>query len=314
MAYSSSLDYKVEEDEEGAKFAAGAGGGAVAAGIGLGAIYLLAGPVGWTVGAASLAAGAIAGGVSGKDARSREEAFGKGVVAVGKAAAAATAAVGSIQAARKVQGHYQENKDRHLTDCEKHAAFASAAYCTPDKRQSALHNAGVQSRNWKYDEQQSNNHTAVYHNPYTNQTEIAFRGTVDRSDLCTDAAIVVGAERLTQRYQESEQITKAAREKYSNSETVVTGHSLGGGIADHVGRQLGLPSKQFNPGKTGAMKDNKILEKKAVDSNTWRTFADPVSSLHAAVPGDTKVQHIRQKTRNPHSMENFTRYGDVAHW
>ena len=49
-------------------------------------------------------------------------------------------------------------------------------------------------------------------------------------------------------------MARAARRKYVLCRAIrLTGHSRGGSMADYVGRELGLPSLQINPGSWGKL-------------------------------------------------------------
>lgn len=80
-------------------------------------------------------------------------------------------------------------------------------------------------------------------NPY-----IAFRGTKTFEDIFPDVDIALGL-RGHPRYQQALDLTKNVETKYGK-QAQVTGHSLGGTIAEHVSDKLGNKAVVFNPGKS----------------------------------------------------------------
>lgn len=75
---------------------------------------------------------------------------------------------------------------------------------------------------------------------------VTFRGTKTAQDALTDAQIpVVGSNH--RRYQEALSKTRELLAQQPGRQFSVSGHSLGGSIADYVGAELGLQGHVFNP-------------------------------------------------------------------
>lgn len=161
----------------------------------------------------------------------------------------------------------------------------------------------------------NNNHTTFY-NPKTNKVYISFRGsdanfadpqanlesvikgTGNRVKNATDWGInlhtLVGKEHTTNRYKEAVSTAKAVA-KFFNipvENVNLTGHSLGGGQADHVAEVLGAKSVSFNPARNPLAK--RPVNPKA-EITTHSTLYDPVSlprNLHEKVAG--VPEHIKK--------------------
>lgn len=89
---------------------------------------------------------------------------------------------------------------------------------------------------------------------------IAFRGTEpdeDMRDLYADLALVFGMP--NPQHSEAKELTRKVLENYQGYEIVIVGHSLGGNLAQEVGRHYKIPTATFNaPGMQ--------MHKDAVDS------------------------------------------------
>lgn len=98
-----------------------------------------------------------------------------------------------------------------------------------------------------YDTELSNPHAAVFNG--NGQTVISFKGTDPTNfyDLSADASILLDAQGLHPRFRESVQHTRKVMDKYG-SNVVLTGHSLGGSVADYVSKETDLPAVVYNPG------------------------------------------------------------------
>ncbi len=200
--------------------------------------------------------------------------------------AALLAAIAVVSA---VRSRSQEAKDAALSTELIAAAAAAAAYMpTAAERRRELRRRGVESANWKLDESLSTRDVAVFYNAHMQHVIVAFRGTLTLSDWISNLRhISIGDEGSSAAFRAAMETTRAAQLRYVFYRSILlTGHSRGGGMADYVGRKLGIPSLQLNPATWG-----KILraEDPAVNSRTART-ADLVSILEAFGP----IQRDRQ--------------------
>lgn len=138
-----------------------------------------------------------------------------------------------------------------------------------DKRsQDALRRAGYQ-----YDSMLSNHNQQVWHNPNEKKLLYNVAGTHNLKDVGTDIWLALGGLKNTNRYKEASKVLDQAKQKYENSQTTVTGHSLGGSIAQYV---AGKDDKVHTLDK-GAT----IGQKTRSNENAYRTRGDAVSALNA---------------------------------
>ena len=89
------------------------------------------------------------------------------------------------------------------------------------------------------------------------------------------------------------------QEKYPNEDKVFTGHSLGGAIANYLGKKYYKPSITFNAAP------NRYLQEQPThpSSVVYRTKTDPISYLREAEA--EKVVNLDSKFYNSHSLANF---------
>jgi hypothetical protein len=124
----------------------------------------------------------------------------------------------------------------------------------------------------------------------------------------------MGREAHTERYHRSEQVFEAVRRRYNPELVTVTGHSLGGGIALHVGEKFDVPSYSYNPAisptQVFAVEDPGATATQRI----YHTPLDPVS-VGAQVVGSSHANREVVRVHNhpachPHALENF--YGNGA--
>ena len=106
---------------------------------------------------------------------------------------------------------------------------------------------------YTFDPEYSNNNSSVFLRPDGLSAILAYRGTrpTNLDDVNTDAAILAGQHRFENahpRFVEAVHDYNRVKENYINVD--LTGHSLGGTIADYVGRMNGENSVVFNPGES----------------------------------------------------------------
>jgi hypothetical protein len=103
-------------------------------------------------------------------------------------------------------------------------------------------------KDWKIDEELSNDKGIVAYNEKTGKAKIAFRGT-DRGnlgDLEADARIYLGSETNHPHFKQAREQTRATIEKYGKANTSVSGYSLGGNKSWLMGNEFGIDSTGFN--------------------------------------------------------------------
>jgi hypothetical protein len=159
------------------------------------------------------------------------------------------------------------------------------------------------------DKELSTENHSIFHNERTGEVVIAYRGTSNLNDIKTDAHIFMGREKNTQRFKESEEVFEKTRDKYGKSTIRTTGHSLGGGIALHIGEKVDIPSFTFNPAISATQVFSKNHYNNKTTQNIYHTEVDPVS-VGGHVIGDhqpkRKVHKIANSPSNhAHALENF---------
>ena len=81
----------------------------------------------------------------------------------------------------------------------------------------------------------SNGDYQTYYNPGNNKLIFSVTGTHKLRDVGTDLWLAFGGLKQTNRYKQADRALKKAKDKYKPAATSVTGHSLGGSIAQGIG-------------------------------------------------------------------------------
>lgn len=103
------------------------------------------------------------------------------------------------------------------------------------KRNGDAENIG-KKYNLKLDHALSNAEHKVYIDKNGNP-DVVFTGTRKFGDVLTDVALATGFGAFTPRFQNSTKLIDKVKEKYKNKPLSVLGHSLGGSLAEHVGKK-----------------------------------------------------------------------------
>ena len=162
---------------------------------------------------------------------------------------------------------------------------------------------------YKFDSEYSNNNASTIVRP-DGSAILAFRGTriTNPDDINADAAILAGQHRTNiphPRFIEANNHYNFVKSKYTNLD--ITGHSLGGTIADYIGRINNERTIVFNPGET-PFSSNIIGE-----SNTriYRTDThDLVSFSNSMYPHAKSIRVVPQTDPlsswlGSHNLTNF---------
>ena len=184
-----------------------------------------------------------------------------------------------------------------------HARFSSEIYKKPKERQS------VQIYKYKGGDAEQ----GYWESP--SKIVIAYRGTVNKADIKTDAVLAVGLLKKSKRYKKSLAFAKKIMKKATVPVEIV-GHSLGGSIATEVARELNLKSFVYNPGMSLKENVRSKIDKAACAikprgkrckvaklTNVERTRLDPISHLGRK---GVNVKHVRQKKADPHTIANWS--------
>jgi hypothetical protein len=135
---------------------------------------------------------------------------------------------------------------------------------------SKKHRKQIENAGYIYDSDLSTDEYQTFYNPKTKKMLFSVRGTSNWNDVLTDASLLFGRLKETDRYKRAKSGLEIAKDKYSDRDnTSVVGFSLGGGIAD------GIASRNdnitlYNPGKTIGSN---------VRGNNYRVSGDIVSLL-----------------------------------
>lgn len=168
----------------------------------------------------------------------------------------------------------------------------------------------AQLNDWRQDEKLSTPDVSVLVNPKTKEVVTSFVGTrIDNKtqkwrDLRSDAGILFGTSRAGKRTAEAEKVALEVAEKYAGFDHTLTGHSLGGRIAENVSKETGIDSVALNPGGSPAQwLTDKIASKIGADEDAERIL------YH--VPGDiiskfSHADHLVSPTgSSKHALSNF---------
>lgn len=147
--------------------------------------------------------------------------------------------------------------------------FSKLAYEKDDERSKQL---AKTNPDYKYDPKLSTREHAIFTNPTSHKTVIAYRGTdfSDKKrwhkDLKSDLMIGMGMQGLDPRHRQANRTYDKVKKAMPGYEVSVTGHSLGGSLANHVAKNRKSSDKAvaFSRG-SGPMdllkkKSNKVLD------------------------------------------------------
>lgn len=172
------------------------------------------------------------------------------------------------------------------------------------KARQQLTNAGYQ-----YDSMLSNRNQQVWYNPNDRKLLYNIAGTHNIKDVGTDVYLAVGKLKDTNRYKEAKQTLENAKLKYGRDITTnITGHSLGGAIAQYIGNKN---DKVYTLDKGSTMG-----QKTRSNENAYRTSGDAVSVLST---GATRMKTLENRNRatgflpldtlKAHNVENIRKEG-----
>lgn len=167
-------------------------------------------------------------------------------------------------------------------------------------------------------DQLSGDEHVVYRHGGNNRVVIAYRGTdpTKAGDLVADAHIAAGTQAISGRFQRAMETYDKVRRFHKDHDIHLTGHSLGGALANWVSEQTGEHATTFNPGVGARDLRPAFLRKtkKGGKRRIVRVRSDPVSKLIEAQEGffgegrDVEVVNVDEQlgVLNSHSIDNFT--------
>lgn len=189
----------------------------------------------------------------------------------------------------------------HISENIKHKAlFAKAAYGDDAARKDV-------DASWMYHESHSDEYTGVWSNDTTNQVIMANRGTRvdDIGDLTADLHIVAGVPELAGRFKNAESHFESVKEHFKDHSIILTGHSLGGTINNHLKSEYGddiAGVHNFNPGGTS------VYTHGDTDPSVNQYFikGDVISATESGNPGAINQMFHADPTMNNHTIDQFT--------
>jgi hypothetical protein len=152
--------------------------------------------------------------------------------------------------------------------------------------------------------------TAVYKSKKNGKIIASSRGTTlgqgigtAAKDLGSDALLGLGMTHLTDREKDLEKHVSKLQKKYGKNNIELTGHSLGGRLADDVARGKGLRSQVFNKGTSPLDLVKKHKQKGNSKKNVHHhTKGDVISAF------DTSAKRYKKskRSKSAHTIEQFT--------
>lgn len=120
---------------------------------------------------------------------------------------------------------------------------------------------------------------------------ISARGTADWKDVKADLALPFNNLKNTKRYKEDEDFVKKSLKKYTDKKIYITGHSLGGAVAQQLAKDNKeiIGGESFNP----AFQASDIFTRNVPSVKRNYTSTDPLGLLGRHLPG-SKVSTVKK--------------------
>jgi hypothetical protein len=149
-------------------------------------------------------------------------------------------------------------------------------------------NKQLENQGYQLDRELSNDNQQFYYNKKKGKLINTIAGTHNIRDVGTDIWLGAGKLNQTSRFKEAERRLESAKQKYKPSKTVITGHSLGGSIAQNLSSK-GDKTVSLDSGYTLGQKTR---------GESYRSQGDAVSLLGSNAKHQNTIQHGNIITRN----------------
>jgi len=160
----------------------------------------------------------------------------------------------------------------------------------------------LKSAGYVYDSMLSNGNQKVFANPNTKKLLYSVAGTHNLADWGTDAYLLGGKLKDTNRYKEADAKLKMAKTKYAGYDTTVTGHSLGSTIGQQIASK---GSDKFYGLSGGFTFGQKVSGNK--NFHNYRTGGDLVSLLGSGSRNMTTLRNnnFLKDPLSAHNVDNI---------
>ena len=128
-------------------------------------------------------------------------------------------------------------------------------------------------KGYVYDKDLSNHNQQVYYHPQDKKLVVSIAGTHNASDVITDARMMAGGLKNTDRYKQAQATLQNAKNKYGVDSATIASHSLGGVIGSYI---AGSNDKVYTLDKAQTIGNRNAKNEKA-----YRSAGDVVSLLGA---------------------------------
>lgn len=128
-------------------------------------------------------------------------------------------------------------------------------------------------KGYEFDKDLSNHNQQVYFHPQDKKLVMSVTGTHNASDILTDARVMAGGLKNTDRYKQAEATLQNAKTKYGVDSATIAGHSLGGLVGSYI---AGGNDKVYTLDKAQT-----IGNRNSKNESAYRTAGDVVSLLGA---------------------------------
>jgi hypothetical protein len=161
------------------------------------------------------------------------------------------------------------------------------------------------AKGYRKDSDLSSGNQQVWYNPETKKLIYNVTGTHNKKDIKTDILLAFGKVKKTKRYKEAKNVLRQARDKYADSQVIITGHSLGGTIGSYLTSKAKRDEFYgYNAGYTVGQKTRSYGGKQ----HHYRTKGDIVSLLGAGAKNMTTLQNPNKSKYDflaAHNTENL---------